>query len=128
MKDFIEYLTDQFEAGKNDIARLEADGRKDDADFAKVRTNIYDVCRTVTKALTDRPGAGPEAVKAQLDGEYVHHMTFKMDATCFLMTITNVLKQKGVVEGGTGALAPHLEARKEEVKENQKAYGGKNPA
>ena len=35
MKDFIEYLTDQFEAGKNDIARLEADGRKDDADFAK---------------------------------------------------------------------------------------------
>ena len=42
MKDFIEYLTDQFEAGKNDIARLEADGRKDDADFAKVRTNIYD--------------------------------------------------------------------------------------
>ena len=67
-------------------------------------------------------------VKARLDGEYVHHMTFKMDATCFLMTITNVLKQKGVVEGGTGALAPHLEARKEEVKENQKAYGGKNPA
>ena len=38
MKDFIEYLTDQFEAGKNDIARLEADGRKDDADFANVLT------------------------------------------------------------------------------------------
>ncbi len=67
-------------------------------------------------------------VKARLDGEYVHHMTFKMDATCFLMTITNVLKQKGVVEGGTGALAPHLEARKEEVKENETAYGGKNSA
>ena len=67
MKNFIEYLTDQFEAGKNDIARLEADGCKDDADFAKVRTNIYDVCRTVTKALADRPGAGPEAVKAQLE-------------------------------------------------------------
>ena len=63
MKDFIEYLTDQFEAGKNDIARLEADGRKDDADFAKVRTNIYDVCRTVTKATKNgmqrltRPGS-----------------------------------------------------------------------
>ena len=67
MKDFIEYLTDRFEAGKNDIARLEAEGRKDDADFAKVRTNIYDVCRTVTKALADRPGAGSEAVKAQLE-------------------------------------------------------------
>ena len=67
MQKFIEYLTDQFEAGKNDIAKLEADGRKDDADFAKVRTNIYDVCRTVTKALADRPGAGPEAVKSQLE-------------------------------------------------------------
>lgn len=66
MKDFIEYLTDQVEAGKNDIAGLEADGRKDDADFAKVRTNIYDVCRTVAKALVDRPGAGSEAVMAQL--------------------------------------------------------------
>lgn len=57
--------------------------------------------------------------KARLDGEYVRHMTFKMDATCFLMTFGNVLKQKGVVEGGTGTLAPHLEARKEEVKEDE---------
>ena len=57
--------------------------------------------------------------KARLDGEYVRNLTFKMDATCFLMTIGNVLKQKGVVEGGTGAIAPHFEARKEEVKENE---------
>lgn len=57
--------------------------------------------------------------KARLDGEYVRNLTFKMDATCFLMTIGNVLKQKGVVEGGTGALAPHLQARQEEVKENE---------
>ena len=69
-------------------------------------------------------------VKARLDGEYVRNLTFKMDATCFLMTIGNVLKQKGVVEGGTGAMAPHLEARKEEVKdkEDKKPYGGKNSA
>ena len=69
-------------------------------------------------------------VKARLDGEYVRNLTFKMDATCFLMTIGNVLKQKGVVEGGTGTMAPHLEARKEEVKENEdeKPYGGKNSA
>ena len=69
-------------------------------------------------------------VKARLDGEYVRNLTFKMDATCFLMTIGNVLKQKGVVEGGTGAMAPHLEARKEEVKdkEDEKPYGGKNSA
>lgn len=57
--------------------------------------------------------------KARLDGEYVRNLTFKMDATCFLMTIGNVLKQKGVVEGGTGALAPHLQARQEEVRENE---------
>ena len=68
MKDFIDYLTRQIEAGREESARLEADGRQDDADFAKVRTNIYDVCRTVTTALKDRPGAGPAAVKARLEG------------------------------------------------------------
>ena len=57
--------------------------------------------------------------KARLDGEYVRNLTFKMDATCFLMTIGNVLKQKGVVEGGTGTLAPHLQARQDEVRENE---------
>ena len=69
-------------------------------------------------------------VKARLDGEYVRNLTFKMDATCFLMTIGNVLKQKGVVEGGTGAIAPHLEARQQEVKEKEeeKHHGGKNSA
>ena len=69
-------------------------------------------------------------VKARLDGEYVRNLTFKMDATCFLMTIGNVLKQKGVVEGGTGAMAPHLQARQDEVRENEdeKPYGGKTSA
>lgn len=61
--------------------------------------------------------------KARLDGEYVRNLTFKMDATCFLMTFGNVLKQKGVVEGGTGTLAPHLEARREEIKENEEEFG-----
>ena len=60
-------------------------------------------------------------VKAKLDGEYVRNMSFKMDATCFFLTVGSVLKSKGVVEGGTGALAPHLEARKEEVKRNEGA-------
>ena len=69
-------------------------------------------------------------VKARLDGEYVRNMTFKMDATCFLMTIGNVLKQKGVVEGGTGAMTPHIQARQEEVKKNEddQPYGGENSA
>ena len=68
MKEFIEYLTQKIEAGKKDIAGLEAEGRQDDADFAKVRVNIYDVCRTVTNALKERPGFGTAAVRARLDG------------------------------------------------------------
>ncbi|MBQ7825337.1 MAG: sugar transferase, partial [Clostridia bacterium] len=28
-------------------------------------------------------------VKAKLDGEYARHITFKMDATCFIMTLIN---------------------------------------
>ncbi len=68
MKDFIGYLSQQIEAGKNDIARLEKEERQDDADFVKVRTNIYEVCKTVTNALIERPGAGVEAVSARFDG------------------------------------------------------------
>lgn len=67
MNDFMEYLTAQIEAGRHEINRLEEEGRKDDADFAKVRTNIYDICRTVTNALINRPGSGSEAVKTQLE-------------------------------------------------------------
>ena len=40
--------------------------------------------------------------KAALDGYYVEHLTFGMDVRCFFGTITSVLKQDGVVEGGTG--------------------------
>ena len=65
MKGFTGYLQQQAEGIRQDIAALENAGRKDDADFAKVRLNIYDVCSTVTKALADRPGAGADAVKAQ---------------------------------------------------------------
>ena len=67
METFIEYLTEQVEAGKAEITRLEKSGCRDDADFAKVRTNIYEVCKTVTNALIRRPGAGSEAVKAQFE-------------------------------------------------------------
>ena len=67
MDTFIKYLTAQLEAGKAEIARLEKEGCRDDADFAKVRTNIYEVCRTVTGALVKRPGAGPAAVKKQFE-------------------------------------------------------------
>ena len=66
--------------------------------------------------------------KARLDGEYVRNLTFKMDVTCFMMTIGNVLRQKGVVEGGTGTLAPHIEARQEEVREREDDDGRQHTA
>ena len=67
MREFIAYLESRISEGKEEIITLEADGRKDDAIFARVRTNIYDVCRTVSQALADRPGAGISAVKVQLE-------------------------------------------------------------
>ncbi len=68
MNEFLEYLTKRIEACGEEAAALEKEGRRDEADFAKVRTNIYEVCRTVTNALKDRPGAGMEAVKARFEG------------------------------------------------------------
>ena len=67
MEEFITYLTGKIEEGKAETASLLVDGRKDDADFAKVRTNIYDVCWTVSQALVNRPGAGTEAIRARLE-------------------------------------------------------------
>lgn len=46
----------------------------------------------------------PIDVKAKLDGEYIKHIGFFMDARCFISTIFNVIKSKGVIEGGTGIL------------------------
>jgi len=51
----------------------------------------------------------PIEVKAQLDGEYVRKIGFLMDCRCFFGTIRSVLKNDGVVEGGTGAIADKKE-------------------
>ena len=67
MKEFISYLDSRIEEGRAEIAALTADGRTDDANFAKIRTNIYDVCRTVSRTLADRPGAGIDAIAAQME-------------------------------------------------------------
>ncbi|MFS0596019.1 sugar transferase [Peribacillus frigoritolerans] len=45
----------------------------------------------------------PIEVKAKLDGEYVELLSFWMDVKCFFGTIVSVIKNDGVVEGGTGA-------------------------
>lgn len=43
-------------------------------------------------------------VKAKLDGEYVRRYSFFFDMRCFLGTFISVLRQEGVVEGGTGSM------------------------
>ena len=42
--------------------------------------------------------------KARLDGEYVEKMGLVMDLRCFFGTFLSVLREDGVVEGGTGTL------------------------
>ena len=46
----------------------------------------------------------PIAKKAELDGYYVQHFSFRLDVRCFFGTIKSVVKSEGVVEGGTGRL------------------------
>ena len=46
----------------------------------------------------------PIDVKARLDGEYVSNMSLLMDLKCILGTVVSVIKQDGIVEGGTGTL------------------------
>lgn len=43
-------------------------------------------------------------VKAKYDGEYAQNVTFGMDWKCFWITVKNVVKGSGVVEGGTGTM------------------------
>lgn len=67
MEQFIAFLDNRIAEGKREIEALAAAERRDDANFAKVKNNIYEVCRTVTGALRNRPGAGVKAVGAQLE-------------------------------------------------------------
>ncbi len=47
-------------------------------------------------------------VKAKLDGDYtdalLHGKGFRMDCRCFFGTFLSVLREEGVVEGGTGSM------------------------
>ena len=43
-------------------------------------------------------------VKAKLDGYYCEHLSFLFDVRCFFGTFISVLRQEGVVEGGTGSM------------------------
>ena len=49
-------------------------------------------------------------VKAKLDGEYAKKISFLFDCKCFFGTIFAVLRNDGVVEGGTGAMNKEKES------------------
>lgn len=53
--------------------------------------------------------------KAKLDGEYVQRISFLFDVKCFFGTISSVLKNDGVVEGGTGTLEQQKSAETQET-------------
>ena len=44
------------------------------------------------------------SAKARFDGEYIELMSFGFDVRCFFGTIFSVLREDGVVEGGTGEM------------------------
>ena len=67
MEKFMEYLSRQQKAAEEKITELEREGRRAEADFEKVRKNIYEICSTVTNALKGRPGAGLSAVEAHFE-------------------------------------------------------------
>ena len=58
-------------------------------------------------------------VKAGFDGEYRRNISFRLDFACVLMTVANVLKQKGVIEGGTGTLKKMVEKNEKEIDEQK---------
>lgn len=61
----------------------------------------------------------PIDVKARLDGEYVAQRGFVMDMKCLFGTVVSVVKQDGVVEGGTGTLEKQDNIAEGGASENQ---------
>lgn len=49
----------------------------------------------------------PIQKKAALDGVYMKKISFLFDAKCFVGTIISVVKNDGIIEGGTGSLKKH---------------------
>lgn len=58
--------------------------------------------------------------KAKLDGEYAKKLGFGFDVKCFFGTIASVLKQDGVVEGGTGETKKQTTTQTDSLSEKAK--------
>ncbi len=56
--------------------------------------------------------------KARYDGEYVEKMSIGFDLKCLLGTVTVVLSNSGVIEGGTGTLAKRADEEQTTVSEH----------
>ena len=50
--------------------------------------------------------------KARIDGEYCGNISLKSDIIIIIVTIVNVLKKKGVIEGSTGILTKYIESER----------------
>lgn len=51
-------------------------------------------------------------IKARLDGEYVEKLSFGFDVKCVFGTVFAVVREDGIVEGGTGTLEKEREKAK----------------
>lgn len=66
MHDFICELSDAIALLDHEIKALKAEGRDDEANFARIRLNIHEICRTVYQALA-RLHEGDALENAYLD-------------------------------------------------------------
>lgn len=67
LNEYYAYLSAQKENQIRNAEMLKKTDRTDEANLAKVRANIYDVCETVCKVHMKRPEGGTNAYKGQLD-------------------------------------------------------------
>lgn len=61
----------------------------------------------------------PIEIKARLDGDYIEKLSFWIDFRCFLGTLLSVVKSKGVLEGGTGAMIKEVATTTEHDKDEK---------
>ena len=59
-QEFISYLDSRTSSVQEDIRRLIADNRKDEADFEKIRANIFQIIKTISQTSTKVSQAASE--------------------------------------------------------------------
>lgn len=67
MEEFFDYVAEKQAAMKQEAERLKTSDRIAEANLAKVKANIYELCCTVCKVHLNRPGGGIDACRKVLD-------------------------------------------------------------